>query len=376
MTIEDAVAGKENTVLPSVDPSNFLKEASGLLGQDRVLPSETAEPRYGANTIGVRRKIAGAVLAHTTDEVADLVRLAKQYRVPLYPMSTGHNWGYGSANPVADGCVVVDLSAMKDLTVDADLGTVRLQAGVTQGLLKSYLDKHHPEFLVPVHGGGPDCSLLGNALERGYGITPLADHFGAVMELTAVLPTGELYRGSLSAAGAPRIDAVFKWGVGPYLDGLFSQGNFGIVTEMVLALARKPRRIEAFYFWVQNDAQLELAVEQVREVLRSFNGLVGSVNLMNDRRLLSMTVPYPKEAVPPGQIMSAELVRDLCRQQDVPAWGGIGALYGDDRVVRAARAGIKKALKPVSQRLIFMTMARCEGIGSCCPFCLGALSAA
>ena len=36
---------------------------------------------------------------------------------------------------------------------------------------------------MPVTGAGPNCSLLANALERGYGITPPTDHFGAVTRL-------------------------------------------------------------------------------------------------------------------------------------------------------------------------------------------------
>jgi hypothetical protein len=48
-------------------------------------------------------------------------------------------------------------------------------------------------FLVPVTGAGPNCSLLGNALERGDGVVPHADHFGAVTALAAVLPDGEMY---------------------------------------------------------------------------------------------------------------------------------------------------------------------------------------
>src|SRR5262249_20413517 len=141
--------------------------------------------RYAMDTSGVRRNIAGAVLPRSTDEVVAVVRLANKYRTPIYPISTGRNWGYGSANPATDGCVIVDLSGMdRVITCDAELGIVTLQPGVTQGHLKRYLDENRLAYLVPVHGGGPGCSIIGNALERGYGITPITDHFGAVQALT------------------------------------------------------------------------------------------------------------------------------------------------------------------------------------------------
>jgi 4-cresol dehydrogenase (hydroxylating) len=101
--------------------------------------------------------------------------------------------------------------------------------GVTESQLREYLDDHAPGFMVPTTGAGPNCSLIGNALERGYGITPYADHFGAVTALEAVLPDGRLYRSALTELGAETLDQAFKWGLGPYLDGLFAQGSIGVV---------------------------------------------------------------------------------------------------------------------------------------------------
>ncbi|HEX5269289.1 MAG TPA: FAD-dependent oxidoreductase, partial [Gemmataceae bacterium] len=173
----------------------LLEHLRASWGAGRVLSAAAAE-RYGANTIAVRRRIAGAVLAASTDDVAEAVRAANRFGVPLYPISRGRNWGYGSANPVTDDCVVLDLSPMTAvLAADGELGLVTVQPGVTQRGLKDYLDERRLDLLVPIHGGGPDCSLVGNALERGYGIPPITDHFSAVLSLAAVLPDGTVYRG-------------------------------------------------------------------------------------------------------------------------------------------------------------------------------------
>ena len=91
----------------------------------------------------------------------------------------------------------------------------RSEPGVTQQKLSDYLAAKGLQFLVPVTGAGPDCSLIGNALERGYGITPHADHFGAVTALEAVLPDGRLYRSALSELGGGAVDRAYKWGMGP-----------------------------------------------------------------------------------------------------------------------------------------------------------------
>jgi 4-cresol dehydrogenase (hydroxylating) len=240
------------------------------------------------------------------------------------------------------------------LHFDEELGTVTVQPGVTQQTLRDFLDERKAEFLVPVHGGGPTCSIVGNALERGYGITPHTDHFGALNALETVLPDGRVYRSVLNELGSAA-DGLFKWGVGPYLDGLFSQSNFGVVTEATFALARRPERIEAFYFWIGRDEQLEEAVEAVRGLLQSLGSLVGSINLMNRRRMLSMSLPYPKNEVPAGGIMPDSLVEAVARQLAVPAWMGFGALYGTREVVRAAKKTIRRQLRSCAQRIVFLT---------------------
>jgi len=328
------------------------------LGADAVLDGAAAEARHGACTMATRRRILGAIAPADADAVRRAVLVAGRHRVALYPFSTGHNWGYGSAHPARDDCVLVDLSRLdRVIEFDRELGIVTLEPGVTQRALREFLDARDAEYLVPVHGGGPTCSLLGNALERGYGITPHTDHFAAVMALEAVLANGETYRTPLTLQGAGLADRVFKWGTGPYLDGLFTQGAFGIVTRMSIALAPRPESTMAFFFGVREDAELEAITERVQRVLRRTQGVAGSVNLMNRRRVLSMMVPYP-EGVPAQAVISDDQVAQLGRANQVMAWTGAGALYGQRRVVAAAVAEVKAALRPLARRLLFVSAPR------------------
>jgi 4-cresol dehydrogenase (hydroxylating) len=227
--------------------SRALEEIAASLGPDRVQQADEAQQRYGISAIGIKRRIAGAVRTRDTGQVQQVVHIANCHRVPLYPISTGHNWGYGAANPVVDDSLVVDLSEM-DRVVDFDprLGTVTVEPGVTQEGLYQFLQSQGSDFMVPTHGGGPDCSVLANALERGYGLTPEVDHFHAVTRIVAVLPDGELYEPALTASGGAEADRLFKWGLGPYLDGMFTQGNLGIVTQMTIGLVPKPEELAAF----------------------------------------------------------------------------------------------------------------------------------
>ncbi len=331
----------------------------GRLGAAAVLDGAAAQQRYGACTTGVERAIPAALRPRSVDDVVAILGVARQCAVPLYPISTGHNWGYGSAVPVTEGCVVLDLSGLDGIVdIDAELGLVTVEPGVTQRALHEFLDRNHLPFLVPVTGGGPNCSLLGNALERGYGITPHADHTAAVTAIEAVLPDGRIYRSALSERGGSLVDRAFKWGIGPYLDGLFAQSNLGVVTRMTLALARRPERIEAFLFGVEREAGLAAAVPAVQRVLRELGGVAGGVNLMNSRRMLAMTAPYPRARVGGDGILSPETVAEVARQYRIAAWTGFGALYGTAEMVRAARRAVRRILRPAVGRLAFVTPGR------------------
>lgn len=325
-----------------------------LLGSDRVMDARQAQAAWGNCTTGATRRIAGGLRPASVDSIPELVRIAQQHRTPLYPISTGKNWGYGSALPVHDDCVILDLSGLARIRdFDAESGVVTVEPGVTQAMLADFLARGRHSFLVPVTGAGPHCSLLGNAVERGYGITPYTDHFGAVLAIEAVLADGSLYRSPLPELAQGQAPA-FKWGIGPYLDGLFTQGGFGIVTSVTIALARTPRRTKAILFGL-SDERFADGVAAVREVLRRLPGVVGGLNLMNTHRILAMAIPYPAEMVGPDGLISVAAIAKLAARQRIHAWTGFGTLYGTQGVVRAAQREITRLLRPHVRQLAFVS---------------------
>ena len=332
------------------------------LGEKQVLLTTDELRTYSPSTNpAFVSSIRAALRPNDLDELAALVKIAARHRIPLYPLSTGRNWGYGTAQPPVSGCVLVDLSRLnRILQFDATSGLVRLEPGVTQIQLHNFLSEQRAPFMVPTTGAGPNCSILANALERGYGITPYTDHFLAVRRLEAILPDGSTYRGALSEWGGAAVDSAFKWGVGPYLDGLFSQGSFGIVTEATVALAPRPETIEAFFFTAQDEKALESLVDCVRDLQTQLSGIVGAVNLMNQRRILAMTIPYPNRQPDDTATLSDELVAALAKPLQIQRWTGVGALYGNKLVIAAAKKVVKQTLRGRVGRLIFFTAARAE----------------
>ena len=79
------------------------------------------------------RHIPAILYPTTLREVQDIVEAARANGTPLYPVSTGMNWGLGSRHPVRDGCVLVDLRRLDRLR-DLNLahGYAVIEAGVSQ----------------------------------------------------------------------------------------------------------------------------------------------------------------------------------------------------------------------------------------------------
>ena len=332
---------------------------SDTLGANAVLDSDAAQALYGADTGDAKRRIAAALLISDAAHIPTVLKISQRHRIAVYPISTGHNWGYGTALPPRDGCVIIDLSRLQSIIdFDAELGVVTLEPGVTQGMLADFLAKGQHDFLVPVTGAGPSCSLLANALERGYGVTPHVDHFGAVTDIEAVLPDGSPYRTALSEAGGASLASLFKWGIGPYSAGLFTQSGFGIVTRISILLMRRPECVKVCLFSLKEEHLLEPAVLGVRSIMSKLHGIVGAVNLMNRHRVLSMTAPLPTAQLGTDGLIPREVVEAMGREFHVFPWTGFISLYGTHRVVAAAQKEIKDALRSVAIRMMFLTPKR------------------
>jgi FAD/FMN-containing dehydrogenase len=354
-----------------------LKAWRALLG-DAVLDADAAGRIYGADCGGARRTLLGALhlASDDKDKLPEILAIARRYRVPLYPISTGRNWGYGTSLPTAPEAVLLDLSRMnRILDFDPEFGTVTLEPGVTQGQLCRFLAEKRAHFIVPTSGAGPGCSLLANALERGYGITPHADHFGALANLEVILPDGTWLRAPFASLGVPILDRLFRNGVGPSWIGLFTQSSLGIVTRATITLAPRPQRTAVFLFSLRGAEQLEEVVGRIRAVLEGCSGLVGGVNLMNRHRILAMSVPYPQERLGGERIMPDALVDELSRQNLILPWTGYGTLYCPENLYPAVVREVKRALAGCATRLVFMTPARVNMLRRVLGFAPAALAA-
>lgn len=361
----------------SEDYQNAISDWVELLGKDAVLQDEHSLKPYLQDTTGAARKILAALRpaadANNVVLIQKIIQVANTYKIPIYPTSTGKNWGYGTSLPAKDNCVILDLSKLnRIIDFDASLGVVTLEPGVTQAQLAEYLDVNKLEFLVPVTGAGPSCSILGNALERGYGVTPYTDHFGAVTDIEAILADGSIYRSALheidgepepsdsTAAPSKKVARLFKWGIGPYMNGLFTQSAFGVVTKISVLLAHRPESTKVCLFSLADDALLDEAIGRVQKILRTLPGIVGGCNLMNQHRMLAMAAPYPRELLGADGMIPNEVIQSMGRQYQILPWTGFMTLYGSKTMVSAAQKEIRRKLKGIATRLLFLSQKQAQ----------------
>mgnify|MGYP006278331571 CR=1 FL=1 len=325
------------------------------IGEDRVLLDEAQLAPYHLALIPVDRRIPGAVKPRSVEEVQEVVKIAHAHRVPLYPISTGRNWGYGSANPARDDTLILDLSDMNRIVeVNTELAYAVIEPGVSQQQLYEHLEQHHTGLMMDPTGSGPRCSVVGNTLERGYGITAYGDHFEALCGMEIVLADGSLLRTGFGHYEQATATHVFKYGVGPYLDGLFTQSNLGIVTKIGHWLMPIPESFAAGYFFCRNEADLGPVIDVARGLL--LNRVVkGSINLLHRNRSLTVLTQYPWERMHGRTPLDEKAWQALGAEKGVGLWNGVVALYGTRAEIRTAKRIIRKRLRPHVAKLQFVS---------------------
>ena len=322
------------------------------------------DPNTGQGTEGFVQKLLCKIKIRDAESIGLILKLANEvasepdYAFSIHPLSTGQNWGYGSATPnqSTKPIVVLDLSELNAITdFDPTTGLCTLQPGVTQQQLYDYLEDNGFPFMVPVTGAGPTCSLLSNALERGYGITPIADHFSALTQLKGYLPTGEFYTSSLDCmdtSDQKRVDKAYKWKHGPYLDGLFTQSGNMVVTEATLSLARKTQGFDSFYLRFYGGDSFERAYECIQRLFIQLGGVVGGINLMDKTRVMAMVADNPQDKSV-HRVMTKQQKQQLSDEHDIPEWTVVGTLYGSKSLVKAAKGEVRKISKTLADKCFF-----------------------
>jgi glycolate oxidase len=186
-----------------------------------------------------------AVLPTSTEQVAGVVRIAHDLRVPIVPRDGGTGLTDGAV-PLRGG-IVVDVKRMNRVKeLDLENRTVTVGTGISMLKLNEQLAVHG--LFYPDDPASYPCSLVGGRIGTS-GWSLIGSRYGHTRDLVLsfdhVLPTGEVMH-----VGDGIGHKISKSSSGYQLKHLFMghQGTLGIATEATLKLFPKPEA-ELSPFW-------------------------------------------------------------------------------------------------------------------------------
>lgn len=198
------------------------------------------------------------VWPESTAEVAEIVKIARHYKVPLIPFGEGS--GVLGGITAVNGGIVMDMKRMnRIIEIDQESLLLTVETGINGEVLerklqeKGFTLRHTPQSVR--------CSTLGGWIScRAAG--QFSTKYGKIEDmlcgLQAVLPDGSIYQNTITprSATGPRIDQLL----------LGAEGTLGVITRAVLKIWRLPEKQigRAFAF-----STVEDALTAVREILQS-----------------------------------------------------------------------------------------------------------
>lgn len=324
------------------------------LGDVYVETTPESRSAHEAATFKTSQRVPVILRPASREEVQACVRIANQFEVPLYVVSTGKNWGNGSGVPVGDGCVILHLGRLNRIRdFNPKQAYVSIEPGVTQAQLSKFLIQQGDQLWVDISGAGRDTSLLGNIMERGHGHSAYSNRVAHISKLGVVLPQGDYIETGFGKYENNQAASVYPWGVGPGLDGLFTQSNLGVVTSLTLWLMPKPEAFECFYFSLREENRFEALIDALQP-LRLRGVLKSGVHIGNSLKIMSGSSQYPWSQAQGETPLSPRLVEMGSKSVGAGAWNGSGALYGTKMEIQAAKIQLKKALKGKVASLSFL----------------------
>ena len=292
------------TDTPSVARDTFVAACRAAIGAANVLtePNDTAP-----FLTDWRHRYTGAACAvlrpGTTQEVAAIVRLANEHRVPLVPQ--GGNTGLaGGATPDRTGTqAIVSLARLNRVrALDPHNNTITVEAGVVLAQVQDHAREAGRLFPLSLAAEG-SCTIGGNLSTNagGTGVLRYGNTRELCLGLEVVTAQGEIWDG---------LRGLRKDNTGYDLRDLFigAEGTLGFITAAVMKLHPQPAaRVTALAALASPQTALDfLALAQ-----RRAGPLLTGFELMSDFCLRLVGKHFPQMRYPFGETHAQIVLLEL-----------------------------------------------------------------
>jgi 4-cresol dehydrogenase (hydroxylating) len=294
--------------------TSLLSAASIIAIQD----NDTSDYQFLADRINNdKRNILAAVIPNTVDELQKLLAFSVDQDFSLFNLLSPGEIGTAPI-PISGDIVVIDLQRMNNIIeINQKDAYALIEPGVSYGQLNKHLEDNNIPFAVDVEKSAQQ-SVLGSICNRNFGYTPYGDQLMMQCGMEVMLADGSLVRTGMGAMPKSNTWQLFKYGYGPYMDGLFTQSNMGIVTKIGLWLMPKPPAYKPFMLQLPNDAAMEQAVE----ILRSLK-----INMLVPNTVVIASAESEVMQFIDGGL-SATFDNSTAEKHQLGTWNIYGALYG------------------------------------------------
>ena len=260
--------------------SALLTQLRSLVGAEHVRTDDDSRQMYGADALNRGVPADAVVLPGSTADVAAVMRLCAEHRIPIVPRGLGSGYT-GGAVPLHGG-IVLALDRMNHIIeIDEQNLIAVVEPNVVTGDLQDAVERLGL-FYPPDPASLRQSSIGGNVAECAGG--PRAFKYGTtkqyVLGLEAVLPTGEIVE-----TGGKVVKNVVGYDLTHLLVG--SEGTLAIITKVIVRLIPKPplqATLRACF------ANVEAAVAAVSNIVRA-RVVPASLELV-DRESLEAVAEY------------------------------------------------------------------------------------
>jgi 4-cresol dehydrogenase (hydroxylating) len=342
----------DRIVPPGISESDFEKAIAAMrkvVGDKAVITDGAGLGRYLDPYSLVdddRFTPSAAVLPGSTEDVQAIMKIANEYRIPVSPISTGKNNGYGGGAPRLRGAIVLDLGTRmnKIIEVSEKYGYALVEPGVSYFDLDKYLRANNIKLWIdtPDLGWG---SIIGNTMDRGVGYTPYGDHLMMQCGMEVVFADGDVMRTGMGAMPGNDTWQLFKYGFGPVQDPLFTQSNYGIVTKMGIWLMPEPPGYEPYMITFPREEDLQPLVEILRPL--RLNMIIQNVPSLRNVLLDAATVENKRYYYDGDGPCPDSVLKKIMADQDLGFWNFYGASYGPPPLINMTYSVVQDAFSNI-----------------------------